>query len=56
MVTDQAPVSNPVPYPANLKVDYPERNLNRLTSFFRIFMVIPILIVLVFLRAITPKL
>jgi hypothetical protein len=49
MVIDQAPVSNPVPYPANLKVDYPDRKLNRLTSFFRIFMVIPIMIVFVFL-------
>jgi hypothetical protein len=33
-------------YPATLKVDYPDRNLNRLTSFFRIFMLIPILIII----------
>ena len=32
-------------YPATLKVDYPDRNLNRLTSFFRIFTIIPILII-----------
>ena len=32
-------------YPANLNVDYPDRNLNRLTSFFRIFTIIPIAIV-----------
>jgi hypothetical protein len=35
----------PAPYPATLKVDYPDRKLNRLTSFFRIFVAIPILIV-----------
>ena len=35
-----------VDYPVSLKVDYPDRNLNRLTTFFRIFTVIPILIVL----------
>ena len=32
-------------YPASLSVDYPEK-LNRLTTFFRIFMIIPILIIL----------
>jgi hypothetical protein len=35
-----------VDYPVSLTVDYPERKLNRLTTFFRIFMVIPILIIL----------
>jgi len=35
-----------VDYPVSLKVDYPDRKLNRLTSFFRIFTVIPILIIL----------
>ena len=35
----------PSPYPATLKIDYPDRKLNRLTSFFRIFTVIPIAIV-----------
>jgi hypothetical protein len=34
------------PYPASLSVDYPERPLNRLTTAFRIFTVIPIAIVL----------
>ncbi len=38
-----------VDYPVSLKIDYPERKLNRLTSFFRIFTVIPILIVLMLL-------
>ena len=30
----------------SLSIDYPDRKLNRLTTFFRLFMVIPILIVL----------
>jgi hypothetical protein len=33
-------------YPVTLGIDYPERQLNRLTSFFRIFTAIPIWIVL----------
>jgi hypothetical protein len=33
-------------YPLTYSVDYPDRDLNRLTSFFRIFTVIPIAIVL----------
>ena len=33
-------------YPVTFAVDYPDRKLNRLTSFFRLFMLIPILIVL----------
>ena len=33
-------------YPASLLVDYPDRELNRLTTFFRIFTVIPIAIIL----------
>ena len=35
-------------YPMSLSVDYPER-LNRLTTFFRIFTVIPIFIILALL-------
>ncbi len=38
-----------VDYPVSLKIDYPDRKLNRLTSFFRIFTVIPIFIVLMLL-------
>ncbi len=34
------------PYPVQYSVDYPDRPLNRLTTFFRLFMVIPILIVI----------
>ena len=33
-------------YPVKFAVDYPERQLNRLTSFFRIFTIIPIAILL----------
>jgi len=36
-------------YPLKLSIDYPDRNLNRLTSFFRIFAAIPILIVVILL-------
>jgi len=34
------------PYPVHLSIDYPDRSLNRLTTAFRIFVAIPILIVL----------
>ena len=37
---------NPIAYPARLSVDYPDRPLNRLTTFFRIFTIIPIFIIL----------
>ncbi len=33
-------------YPVNLSIDYPDRNLNRLTTFFRIFTAIPIVIII----------
>ena len=33
-------------YPVQFSVDYPDRPLNRLTTLFRIFVAIPILIVL----------
>ena len=36
-------------YPVNLEIDYPGRKLNRLTTFFRIFMLIPIMIVFLLL-------
>jgi hypothetical protein len=36
----------PDAYPVTLSIDYPERPLNRLTTFFRILVVIPIAIVL----------
>ena len=36
----------PVTYPVRFSVDYPDRSLNRLTTFFRLFTAIPILILL----------
>ena len=36
-------------YPVNLTVDYPDRELNRLSTFFRAFAIIPIGVVLVLL-------
>jgi hypothetical protein len=33
-------------YPVQLSIDYPDRNLNRLTTFFRIFTIIPIAIII----------
>lgn len=36
----------PPSYPVTFSVEYPERQLNRLTTFFRIFTVIPIAIIL----------
>ena len=33
-------------YPVNLSIDYPDRALNRLTTFFRIIVIIPIAVVL----------
>ncbi len=41
----QAPAQVPA-YPVQLDVDYPDRDLNRLTTFFRMFTIIPIAIVL----------
>ena len=38
-------------YPVNLSIDYPDRNLNRLTTFFRIFTIIPIAIIIGFLTS-----
>jgi len=38
-------------YPVNLSIDYPDRNLNRLTTFFRLFMAIPIFIIIGFLTS-----
>ena len=43
MTTDQGPY--PAQYPVQFAVEYPDRPLNRLTSFFRIFVIIPIAIV-----------
>jgi len=47
----QQPVNPTLPsrYPATLSIDYPDRPVNRLTSFFRIFTVIPIAIIVALL-------
>jgi hypothetical protein len=39
-------MATPGPYPVTLSIDYPERPLNRLTTFFRIFAIIPIAIII----------
>ena len=44
METEVSPT--PSAYPATLTIDYPDRPLNRLTTFFRVFVVIPIAIIL----------
>jgi hypothetical protein len=44
MATQASPA--PAAYPATLTIDYPDRALNRLTTFFRIFTLIPIAIIL----------
>ena len=36
----------PSGFPATLEIDYPDRELNRLTTFFRLFTVIPIAVIL----------
>jgi len=36
----------PATYPVSLTIDYPDRKLNRLTTFFRVFVAIPIIVVL----------
>ena len=38
-------------YPLSLSIDYPDRKLNRLTSFFRIFTAIPILVIISLISA-----
>jgi Domain of unknown function (DUF4389) len=41
----QTPTAGAPPYPVQFSVDYPDRDLDRLTTAFRLFMAIPILIV-----------
>ena len=43
-----------IEYPATLSIDYPDRQLNRLTTFFRIFAAIPILIIISLLSGASP--
>ncbi len=42
----QPPAYVPGPYPVDLSIDYQDRELNRTTTFFRLFTAIPILIIL----------
>jgi hypothetical protein len=49
METSSYPAPTPPSYPVTFSVDYPDRELNRLTTFFRIFMVIPIAILVALL-------
>jgi len=44
---------NPNAFPAVLEIDYPDRELNRLTTFFRPITVIPIAIILAFISGST---
>jgi hypothetical protein len=41
----------PAASPVRLSIDYPDRNLSRLTTFFRIFTAIPILIIIALLSS-----
>ncbi len=47
-------MADPLDYPATLDVDYPDRPLDRVTSFFRPFTAIPICIVLALLSGPVP--
>jgi hypothetical protein len=38
-------------YPAKLQIDYPDRNLDRLTTFFRMFTIIPIYLIFTLLMS-----
>lgn len=49
MSTAQTTSMAPRSYPASLTIDYPDRKLNRLTSFFRIIVTIPICIIVALL-------
>jgi hypothetical protein len=39
------------PYPVSLSIDYPDRTLNKLTTFFRFFTAIPIVIIIALLTS-----
>jgi hypothetical protein len=45
-IPPQPPTAPSDAYPVQLSIDYPDRSLSRLSTFFRIFAAIPILIVL----------
>lgn len=45
----------PSGFPATLEIDYPDRELNRLTTFFRLFTVIPIAVILALVTSATVR-
>ena len=45
----------PSGFPATLEIDYPDRDLNRLTTFFRLFTVIPIAVILALVTSATVR-
>src|SRR5215510_2503316 len=45
----------PPEYPATFDIDYPDRSLNRVTTFFRAFTVIPIAILLGLVERVTVQ-
>ena len=47
------PASTGDPYPARLEIDYPDRALNRTSTFFRAFAAIPIVILLISIEGAT---
>jgi hypothetical protein len=46
MEPPQYPAQNPAQYPVQFSIDYPDRPLDRVTTAFRIFAIIPIAVVL----------
>ncbi|HXX83507.1 MAG TPA: DUF4389 domain-containing protein [Casimicrobiaceae bacterium] len=42
-------------FPASLAIDYPERAVNRLTTFFRLFTIIPIWVILALVSSVTMQ-
>ncbi len=51
----KAAVGKTTRYPANLSIDYPARELNRASTFFRIFLIIPVWILLILLTGSSGK-
>ena len=45
----------PEPYPVNVRIEYQDRELNRTTTFFRLFMIIPIAIIVTLLAGATSS-
>ncbi|MGK2878362.1 MAG: DUF4389 domain-containing protein [Solirubrobacterales bacterium] len=47
--------TGPEPYPVDLTIEYQDRELNRTTTFFRIFTLIPIMIIVTLLAGATAR-